>query len=71
MGVGHPGDKRLVHHYVLSDFYKAEAAWVADLCDAVARALPLLAAGDVDAFQTRVTFLAPAPKPEEEDTGGD
>ncbi len=71
MGVGHPGDKRLVHHYVLSDFYKAEEAWVSDLCGAAARALPLLAAGDVDAFQTRVTFLAPAPKPESEDADKD
>jgi PTH1 family peptidyl-tRNA hydrolase len=70
MGVGHPGDKRLVHHYVLSDFYKAEEAWVDALCDAVARAAPLLAAGDLDAFQTRVTYLAPAPKPEDDEDDG-
>lgn len=64
MGVGHPGDKALVHHHVLSDFFKVERDWVERLCDAVARSAPLLVAGDLDAFQTRVTYLAPAPKPD-------
>ena len=36
IGIGHPGDKALVHNYVLSDFAKAETAWVAALCDAIA-----------------------------------
>jgi PTH1 family peptidyl-tRNA hydrolase len=67
LGVGHPGDKRLVHHYVLSDFYKEEAPWVERLIGAVASAAPLLAAGDLNAFQTRVSYLAPAPQPEAED----
>lgn len=71
LGVGHPGDKRLVHHYVLSDFYKAEEPWVIDLVDACARALPLLAEGRDDAFQTRVSFLAPAPKDEDESEESD
>jgi PTH1 family peptidyl-tRNA hydrolase len=69
-GVGHPGDKRLVHHYVLSDFYKAEEDWVAPLVDAIVRAAPLLAADNLDALQTKVTYLAPAPKPEEDDAEG-
>ncbi|MCG8442575.1 MAG: aminoacyl-tRNA hydrolase [Caulobacterales bacterium] len=63
MGVGHPGSKERVHGWVLSDFYKADEDWVDALCDACARAAPLLAAGDDAAFQTRVTYLAPAPKP--------
>jgi PTH1 family peptidyl-tRNA hydrolase len=67
LGVGHPGDKSLVHYYVLSDFYKAELPWVDRLLDAVARTAPLLAAGDLDAFQSRVSYLAPAPKPEREE----
>jgi PTH1 family peptidyl-tRNA hydrolase len=66
LGVGHPGDKKLVHHYVLSDFYKAEEPWVERLVDAIASAVPLLVAGELSAFQTRVTYLAPAPKPEGE-----
>ena len=28
LGIGHPGDKALVHAYVLNDFGKAERAWV-------------------------------------------
>ncbi len=30
IGIGHPGDKALVHPYVLSDFAKAEEPWVDD-----------------------------------------
>lgn len=70
MGVGHPGDKNLVHHYVLSDFYKVEEPWVERLCRACADALPLLLEGREGAFQTRVTFLAPAPKDDGEDEPG-
>ena len=38
LGIGHPGDKALVHAYVLNDFAKAEMPWVEDLCDAMADA---------------------------------
>lgn len=61
IGIGHPGDKDRVTGYVLSDIPKADEAWAGRLCGAIAEALPLLAAGERDAFQTRVTFLAPAP----------
>ena len=36
IGIGHPGDKELVHAYVLSDFAKSERPWVEALCDAIA-----------------------------------
>ena len=62
MGVGHPGDKALVHGYVLSDFYKADATWLNKLLDAVARAAPLLAQGEDDKYQAEVMRLAPAEK---------
>jgi peptidyl-tRNA hydrolase, PTH1 family len=62
LGVGHPGQKDLVHGYVLSDFHKAEAEWVANLLDAVARAAPLLAKGEDDKYQAEVMRLAPAAK---------
>jgi len=62
LGVGHPGQKELVHHYVLSDFYKAEEAWVTALLDACARAAPLLAKGDDEKYQGEVMRLAPAAK---------
>ena len=34
LGIGHPGDKAMVHNYVLSDFAKAERPWVEPLCGA-------------------------------------
>lgn len=61
IGIGHPGDKNLVTNYVLSDFAKADLDWFEPLKDAIARSFPLLAGGEFDAFQTRVTHLAPAP----------
>ncbi|WP_300542171.1 aminoacyl-tRNA hydrolase [Maricaulis sp.] len=61
IGIGHPGDKGRVTGYVLSDFAKAEEGWLIDLLDAIAGSIDLLARGEVDAFQTRVTHKAPAP----------
>jgi PTH1 family peptidyl-tRNA hydrolase len=63
IGIGHPGDKAKVTGHVLSDFPKADQGWLSDLLDAIARSADLLAAGELDAFQTRVTHLAPAPAP--------
>ena len=54
LGIGHPGDKALVHAYVLNDFAKSEAPWVEDLCRAVADAAALLAAGENESFQNKV-----------------
>jgi PTH1 family peptidyl-tRNA hydrolase len=53
IGIGHPGDKALVHHYVLSDFAKSEAGWVEAVCGAVAEAAPLLVAGQDASFQNK------------------
>ncbi|MGO8739772.1 aminoacyl-tRNA hydrolase [Rhodoblastus sp.] len=54
LGIGHPGDKALVHAFVLSDFAKADKPWVEALCDAVAGNAEALAKGDDSLFQTRV-----------------
>lgn len=62
LGVGHPGQKELVHHYVLSDFHKADAEWVGALLDACAKAAPMLAKGDDEKYQGEVMRLAPAAK---------
>ncbi|MDX2233254.1 MAG: aminoacyl-tRNA hydrolase [Hyphomonadaceae bacterium] len=62
LGVGHPGDKDLVHGYVLSDFHKAEGPWVEALIRACAEAAPLLVAGEDDKYQGEVLRLAPAEK---------
>jgi len=62
LGTGHPGDKALVHGYVLSDFHKADLKWVEPLLAACADAAPLLAAGEDEKYQTEVMRLAPAEK---------
>lgn len=54
IGIGHPGDKALVHTYVLNDFAKAERPWVEDLTDASAEYIDLLVGGDAAHFQTKV-----------------
>ncbi len=54
IGIGHPGDKHLVHPYVLSDFAKNEHAWVDDLCRAIADYAPLLARGEDSSFQNKI-----------------
>lgn len=62
LGVGHPGQKELVHRHVLSDFAKADRDWLENLLNALADAAPLLAAGQDERYQTEVMRLAPAPK---------
>jgi peptidyl-tRNA hydrolase, PTH1 family len=54
IGVGHPGDKDLVHRYVLSDFAKDERDWVAALIDTIADNASILAAGQDASFQNKV-----------------
>ncbi len=63
IGVGHPGDKRLVHPHVLSDFTPEDAAWLEKTLGAIAEALPLLVSGDDGRFMTRVAFLTKPPRP--------
>jgi PTH1 family peptidyl-tRNA hydrolase len=54
LGIGHPGDKTLVHPYVLSDFARSEEPWVEALCKATADQVPLLVKGDDAHFQSKV-----------------
>jgi peptidyl-tRNA hydrolase, PTH1 family len=63
LGIGHPGDKRLVTNYVLGDFAKADADWLDDLLRGVADGAPALAAGDHPAFLAAVASRLPPPKP--------
>ncbi|GAB4364428.1 MAG: aminoacyl-tRNA hydrolase [Kiloniellaceae bacterium] len=63
LGVGHPGQKELVHGHVLSDFAKADQAWLEKLLDAVATEIPLLAKGDAPRFMSRVAELTSPPRP--------
>jgi PTH1 family peptidyl-tRNA hydrolase len=54
IGIGHPGDKALVHNYVLSDFAKSEAPWVEALCISIAANATLLAKGEDESFQNKI-----------------
>ncbi|MCB1426128.1 MAG: aminoacyl-tRNA hydrolase [Zhengella sp.] len=62
IGIGHPGDKNLVHNWVLGDFAKADNEWLEPLLDAIADAAPLLAKGDDAGFMNRVAVLTRPPK---------
>jgi PTH1 family peptidyl-tRNA hydrolase len=63
LGVGHPGDKDLVHGHVLSDFAKADKVWLDKLLDAVSAEIPLLAAGEAPRFMSRVAEVMSPPRP--------
>ena len=71
LGIGHPGDKALVHSYVLHDFAKAEEPWVEDLCRACADAAPLLARGEDASFQNKVHLAIEAKGWTDKDGAGD
>ncbi|MBU3261743.1 aminoacyl-tRNA hydrolase [Roseovarius sp. PS-C2] len=68
LGIGHPGRKELVAHYVLQDFARADAEWLDDLMRGIAEGAPDLADGRKDRFLNaiaqRMTPAKPAnPKP--------
>ncbi len=63
IGIGHPGDKKRVHRYVLSDIAKADLPLMRDIVDAVCEALPILVDGDDAGFMTKVALICPPPKP--------
>ncbi len=54
IGIGHPGDKALVHNYVLNDFAEVEIPWVEALCNAIAVHAGLLAKGEDEVFQCKI-----------------
>jgi PTH1 family peptidyl-tRNA hydrolase len=63
LGIGHPGDKALVQPHVLSDFARADRAWLEPLLAAVADHIPLLVSGEDGSFQNKVHLaLNPAPE---------
>ena len=54
IGVGHPGAKDMVEHYVLSDFAKSERPWVDALIGILADSVDLLVRGQDASFQNKV-----------------
>ncbi len=55
MGIGHPGHKDRVSGYVLSDFAKAEHDIRDDMMNGAARYADILAGGNTELYQTRVS----------------
>ena len=70
LGIGHPGDRGMVHPHVLSDFAKADREWLQPLIDAVAEHAPLLVQGQEASFQNKVHLALnpPAVKPPKQET---
>lgn len=54
LGIGHPGDKALVHNYVLSDFSKNDLIWLKPLIEVIGDHVPLLVRGKDSEFMSKV-----------------
>lgn len=57
LGIGHPGQKELVHGHVLSDFAKADGPWLEPFLDAIADNIADVVAGDDATFGNRIHLL--------------
>jgi PTH1 family peptidyl-tRNA hydrolase len=62
LGVGHPGHRDAVAHYVLRDFARADRDWLASLLDAIAKSAGSLVTGQDAKFMNDVAraFRPPA-----------
>jgi peptidyl-tRNA hydrolase, PTH1 family len=61
LGVGHPGHKDAVPHYVLHDFPRADEEWLDDIIRGCAEGAPDLASGDSGRFMNAIARrIAPA-----------
>lgn len=64
IGIGHPGRKELVPHYVLHDFAKADTDWLDDLMRGISDGAPFLADADHGRFMNAIrTRMAPSRAP--------
>jgi peptidyl-tRNA hydrolase, PTH1 family len=54
IGVGHPGNKDMVQHYVLGDFAKSERGWVDAMLSIIADNAGLIVRGEDASFQNKV-----------------
>ena len=62
LGIGHPGHKDRVSHYVLSDFAKADQDWLDDLMRGLSDGAAALAAGDAARFANAVALRTAPPR---------
>jgi peptidyl-tRNA hydrolase, PTH1 family len=71
LGIGHPGNKDLVHFYVLHDFAKSDREWLEPLLDGIADAAENLARREFASFQNKVHLaLNPEPEKPQRSAGG-
>jgi PTH1 family peptidyl-tRNA hydrolase len=62
IGVGHPGQREAVAHYVLHDFSRADREWLDPLLAGIARSAPFLVTGQDAKFMNEVARdTRPAP----------
>lgn len=62
MGIGHPGHKDRVAHFVLSDFAKADQTWLDDVLRGISDGTPHLAQGDAGKFMNAVALRTAPPR---------
>ncbi len=58
IGIGHPGNKAVVSHYVLHDFSRADEDWLEPLLGAIAKSVPKLLEGQEPSFMNEVARLS-------------
>jgi PTH1 family peptidyl-tRNA hydrolase len=63
LGIGHPGHKDAVAHYVLHDFARADQDWLDDLMRGISDGAADLAKGDNGRFLNAVARRAAPPRP--------
>lgn len=62
LGIGHPGRKDLVAHYVLHDFHKTDQDWLDPLMWGISDGAAHLAGGDAGKFQNAVALRVAPPR---------
>jgi len=62
VGVGHPGHKDAVPHYVLKDFAKADEAWLGEMLQGISDGAPHLADDDRGRFMNAVSQRMKPPR---------
>jgi peptidyl-tRNA hydrolase, PTH1 family len=57
IGIGHPGNRDVVVHYVLHDFSREDRGWLGTLLSAIAESAPYLVAGNDARFMNEIARI--------------
>jgi PTH1 family peptidyl-tRNA hydrolase len=57
IGIGHPGSREAVTHYVLHDFSREDRKWLEELLPAIAKSVPYLVKGDDARFMNEIARI--------------